>query len=188
MNTRPQAAADAPAAASTRRRRLVLLGVGAIAAAAGIAGAVWQSGRGRAEPPVADSIWGLRFARPAGGELALADFRGRPLLINFWATWCPPCIRELPEVDRFAAAHGQTVQVIGLAIDRDEPVREFLARQPVGFPVGLATLDGTELSRTLGNRVGGLPFTALLDARGSVVRHKAGETSQTELEGWLRSL
>jgi thiol-disulfide isomerase/thioredoxin len=188
VNTAPQAADDAPAAASTRRRRVVLLGVGAVAAAAGIAGAVWQGGRGRAEPPVTDSIWALRFARPAGGELALADFRGRPLLINFWATWCPPCVRELPEIDRFAATHRQTVQVIGLAIDREEPVREFLARQPVGFPVGLAALDGTELSRSLGNRVGGLPFTALLDARGHVVRHKAGETNLKELEGWLRGL
>ena len=58
----------------------------------------------------------------------------------------------------------------------------------MGFPVGLAALDGTELSRSLGNAAGGLPFTALLDARGSVIQRKAGETRQTELEGWLRSL
>jgi hypothetical protein len=73
-------------------------------------------------------------------------------------------------------------------VDKEQPVREFLTRQPVGFPNGLAALDGTELSRTLGNHAGGLPFTALLDAGGAVVQRKAGETTYDELAAWARQL
>jgi thiol-disulfide isomerase/thioredoxin len=174
-----------PAPDPPRRRRALLFGVGAAAALAGIGGGVWQARRRAAEPP---ALWALRFARPDGGELALAEFRGRPLLINFWATWCPPCVRELPAIDRFAGTFRASVQVIGLAVDREQPVREFLARQPVAFPVGLAALDGTELSRTLGNGAGGLPFTALLDAGGAIVQRKAGETTYDELAAWARRL
>jgi thiol-disulfide isomerase/thioredoxin len=178
----------APGLGMQRRRRAWLLGVGAAAALAGIGGGIWQGRRRPAEAPVAAELWALRFPRLDGGELALAEFRGRPLLINFWATWCPPCVRELPAIDRFAAAFRAQVQVIGLAVDKEQPVREFLARQPVGFPNGLAALDGTELSRTLGNHAGGLPFTALLDAGGAVVQRKAGETTYDELAAWARQL
>jgi thiol-disulfide isomerase/thioredoxin len=177
-----------PAPAAARRRRALLFGVGAAAALAGIGGGIWQSRRQAAEAPAPPTLWSLRFARPDGGELAVADFRGRPLLINFWATWCPPCLRELPAIDRFAGDFRASVQVIGLAVDREQPVREFLARQPVTFPVGLAALDGTELSRTLGNGAGGLPFTALLDTGGAIVQQKAGETTYDELAAWARRL
>jgi thiol-disulfide isomerase/thioredoxin len=179
---------DAASPRPPRRRRALLFGVGAAAALAGIGGGLWQGGRHAAEAPAAAALWALRFARPDGGELALAEFRGRPLLINFWATWCPPCVRELPAIDRFAEAFRARVQVIGLAVDREQPVREFLSRQPVAFPVGLAALDGTELSRTLGNHAGGLPFTALLDAAGAIVRQKAGETTYDELVAWAGRL
>lgn len=176
-------------------RRAWLAGVGVAAATAG----AWWYGRGRPvaspteaanEPPEGgpDQLWALRLARPEGGELVLAEFRGRPLLINFWATWCPPCIKELPEIDRFARDQAARLQVVGLAIDSLAPVQEFLKRQPVGFAIGLAGFAGTELSRSLGNGSGVLPFTALLDARGRVAQHKVGQTSYDELQGWASRL
>ena len=82
----------------------------------------------------------------------MATLRGQPLVLNFWATWCPPCVKEMPEIDRFQrefAARGW--QVLGLAVDRPQPVREFLARTPVGYTIAMAGLEGTELSRQLGN-------------------------------------
>jgi thiol-disulfide isomerase/thioredoxin len=173
-------------------RRALLTGVGVLAAAGG---ALWYGRQSTATdtPPAAASaeavdLWSLRFPRPEGGELAMADLRGQPLLINFWATWCPPCIKELPEFDRFARSHAGQLRVVGLAIDSLAPVQEFLTKQPVGFAMGLAGFAGTDLARSLGNSTGALPFTVLLDAKGAVAQRKLGETQLSELEAWARRL
>ncbi len=178
----------------TNRRTLLLGGAGVAAAVAG-AGWAWQreqhrlaGERAAAEAALAGSggLWAERFTRPEGGELVMETLRGRPLLLNFWATWCPPCVKEMPELDRFAKAMApRGWQVVGLAIDAPTPVREFLARTPVSYAIGLAGLNGTELSKRLGNDKGALPFTALFDRRGVLVRKKLGETTQAELSGWI---
>ena len=166
--------------------RALLAAVGVLAAAGG---AVWY-GRSSQAPAGDDlvDLWSQRFARPEGGELVMAELRGRPLLVNFWATWCPPCIKELPEIDRFASSHEAQLRVVGLAVDSLAPVQEFLKRQPVGFAIGLAGFAGTELARSLGNDAAALPFTVLLDARGAVAQRKLGETRYAELEDWVRRL
>jgi thiol-disulfide isomerase/thioredoxin len=173
---------------SSGARRALLFGVGGLAAAAGLGGWWWHSAQQVADGGHGDALWALRFARPQGGELLMSDYRGRPLLLNFWATWCPPCVKELPELDRLSRAHGERLRVIGLAIDGLAPVQAFLARQPVGFEVGMAGLDGTDLSRSLGNTAGVLPFTVLLGASGKVVQRKIGETRYDELEAWVKQL
>lgn len=160
---------------------------GGIGALAGLGGALWYRRRG-AEPDdaLARMIWSLRFPRPEGGELVLADLRGRPLLINFWATWCPPCIRELPLLDRFVQAQGPDGwRVVGIAVDGPTPVREFLRRTPLGFPVGLAGLEGTTLVRQLGNPGGGLPFSVGLDRAGRLRERRLGELSDDDLRQWV---
>jgi thiol-disulfide isomerase/thioredoxin len=165
------------------RRRLVL---GAVAAASAAAGGWWASRRDG--PSEAEQrLWAARFATPAGGTLALADFHGRPLVLNFWATWCAPCVREMPTLDRFGREFASAGwQVIGLAIDRADAVNDFLKRTPVGFPIGLAGLEGADLARAFGNDRGGLPFTAVFDARGRQVEHHLGETHYEQLLGWAR--
>jgi thiol-disulfide isomerase/thioredoxin len=168
----------------TRRPWIVAGAVGAVAALAGVGGALWRERRGASEAP---AMWALRFERPSGGEIVMADLRGRPLVVNFWATWCPPCVREMPALDRFHREHaGRGWQVLGLAVDNRGPVQDFLRRQPVGFEIGMAGLDGIELSRQLGNDGGGLPFTVVFDGRGRIIRRKSGETTFDELAAWAR--
>jgi len=95
----------------------------------------------------------------------------------------------MPELDRFHREHSKRgVSVVGLAVDGPTPVREFLRKLPVSFPIGLAGMEGTQLSRDLGNEQGGLPFTVVIDPRGVIRHRKLGETSPPELGGWVADL
>ena len=175
-----------PAAPRKGRRWWLAGGVALGAAGAGLGGRWWQE---RRQAPPAEPPWPLVFPRPEGGELRMAALYGRPLVLNFWATWCPPCVEELPELDRFHRAWGpRGWQVVGLAVDAPTPVREFLARLPLGFPVGLAGLQGSELSRQLGNERGALPFTVVFAADGRIVQRKLGQTTFDELAAWAAAL
>jgi thiol-disulfide isomerase/thioredoxin len=175
-----------------KRRTALMAGAGAAAAVAGATLSWWHS---RPQPPAAGAeaaaLWDgdHRFPRPEGGELALAALRGRPLVLNFWATWCPPCVREMPQLSRFAREFGpQGWQVAGLAADQAEPVQRFLQRTPVDFPIGLAGMAAVTLSRDLGNTAGALPFTVVFDATGRIVQQRLGETSYDELAQWARQM
>jgi thiol-disulfide isomerase/thioredoxin len=163
---------------------MVVLAAGAAAAAAGI-GVSMLRGADRLEP--SPDIWALRLPRPGGGEIAFADLRGKPLLINFWATWCPPCVEEMPLLARFARQHKQAGwQVVGIAVDREQAVRDFIAAKGIDFPIGLASGEGLALSRSLGNSAGGLPFSIALDASGRASARKLGALSEGLLDEWVK--
>lgn len=170
------------------KRRALFVGSGVAAAAAGL-GLSWWQARPTGQGTSGQDLWALRFARPEGGDLVMARLRGRPLVLNFWATWCPPCIREMPQLSRFAREFGPAGwQVVGLAAEPAEPVRRFLQTLPIDFPVGLAGAQALDLSRELGNPQGALPFTAVFDASGRKVRQRLGETHFEELAEWARQI
>jgi thiol-disulfide isomerase/thioredoxin len=171
------------------QRRTLTLGVAATAAAIGAAVASWRWRLAPVATDAADVLWALAWDRPDGGRLLASEWRGQPLLINFWATWCPPCVHELPLLDRFyQAQRAAGWQVVGLAIDQPSAVRQFLQRQPLSFPVGLAGLGGTELARQLGNERGALPFTVVLDRSGRIVQRKLGQVQEQDLQAWAQQL
>jgi|GEM_PF-84768 len=188
--------------------RLLLAAVAA--GALGIAAGLWtQGGRldtetgqraaqtaldARSQPPPAGVIPArLGDAMPAltlpdldGNRVDLhALAKGRPLLINVWASWCGPCVQEMPELDRFALAQGGNgVQVLGLALDTAEGVRDFLARVPVRYPLVLELPGPADASVWLGNRAGVLPYSVLVGADGRVLRQKVGPFAPGEIDRW----
>lgn len=177
-------------------RRTMLYG--GVAAAAGLAGAgvAWWKFKPhevsvRADEAgtteVANAFWGLSFDTPDGKSLAMSSFRGKPLLVNFWATWCPPCVEELPLLDYFYQENkGKSWQVLGLAVDQPSAVRTWLQARPLNFPVAMAGLGGTELSKSLGNQAGGLPFSVVFGAGGELLHRKIGKILPEELAQWAQ--
>jgi len=171
--------------------RRTLLGVVAAVAVGAGATAAWMRERQSSASAVTATVpdfWALQWQTPEGTELSMQSFKGRPLLINFWATWCPPCVEELPLMNAFYQENkGNGWQVLGLAVDKPAQVKAFLTQRPLAFPIAMAGLGGTDLSRKLGNLAGGLPFTIALDGRGSVIERKMGQVTANDLQA-LRGL
>jgi thiol-disulfide isomerase/thioredoxin len=184
------------------RRNMLYGGVAAVAGLAGATAAWWkfqphqveQAAAGPATAGVvgaggnaSDAFWSLSFDTPDGKNLSMSSFRGKLLLVNFWATWCPPCVEELPLLDYFYQENrDKNLQVLGLAVDQPTAVRSWLQAKPLHFPVGMAGLGGTELSKSLGNIAGSLPFTALFSASGELLHRKIGKVLPEDLALWAK--
>lgn len=179
-----QAPEDAHAeSGAAKRRTLLTVGVGVAAAVVGGL-AAWQ--RFALEKADATDFWQQSFTTLDGASVHSADWRGRPLLVNFWATWCPPCIEELPLLSRtYDEKKADNWQFIGLAIDQADLVQRFLARTPVSFPVVMAGAKGVGLTRSLGNAAGGLPFSVIFDAKGEIRQRKLGQLKPADLRAWI---
>ena len=171
-------------------RRALLLGAGTAASLAGLGVAWWR----HTVPPVTaapagspppDGFWQAEWPTPQGASLSMQSLAGKPLLLNFWATWCPPCVEELPLINDFYLKNkANGWQVLGLAVDKLQPVQAFLQKSPLDFPVGMAGLAGTELTRAMGNLAGALPYSVVLGADGSILHRKMGRVTPEELALW----
>ena len=176
------------------RRNLLYSGMVVLAGSAGAGVAWWkarpdQSEVSAANDTEAEAFWKLAFDTPDGQSLPMRGFRGKPLLLNFWATWCPPCIEELPLLNSFYAANKtKNWQVLGLAVDQPSAVRKWLQAKPLDFAVGMAGLDGTALSKSLGNTAGALPFTAVFGPAGQLLYRKTGKVLSEDLALWAKHI
>ena len=172
----------------TPSRRAWLGAAGATAGLVGAGLAWWRLSPQSAGPVAQHAFWAESFEDPSGMSLSMQDFKGNPLLVNFWATWCPPCVEELPLLDRFWRENvAKKAEILALAIDQPSAVKKFLFRQPLGFPVGLAGFAGTELAKSLGNAAGGLPFSVFFNADGTIWRQKLGQLTPEDLAKWQGS-
>jgi peroxiredoxin len=152
--------------------------IAALAAAAGGLGAVFAKQRTPApvEPDEAvKAFLTLSLPDASGTPIKFARFAGKPLVVNFWATWCPPCVEEMPELSAlFRERSPKGLQMLGIGIDSAAKVAEFSTKTPVSYPLVVAGLSGTELARSFGNTSGGLPFTVLIDRQGRIVQRIPG--------------
>jgi len=147
------------------------------------------------EPPQADiSILGqLRpeFSLPDihGTVHNIKEWDGKVILLNFWATWCSPCLQEIPElVDLQQQYQSRGLQVIGIALQDPNELTDFIREHGMNYPV-LAGLEAViVIAENYGNLVGGLPYTAIIDKSGKIVFVKAGQINKIEVEAILSSL
>lgn len=173
------------------RRALLVAAVGGAAAASGYMVQLWRIGGlgSTAEAGITESLFASRYAGLDGTTQTLAPFRGRVLVVNYWATWCAPCREEIPlfvELQQEYAA--KNVQFVGIAVDQLDKVREFAREYKVNYPLYIAGLDAVELSRRAGNTAGVLPYTLVLDGRGQIAASLVGGISEARMRGTLEPL
>lgn len=176
--------------------RAVRLGlIVAVALGAGLAG-MWARQSAAPGQPDAASLAGrgskllaLSLPDTTGTPQALAQWRGKVLVANFWATWCPPCLKEIPgfaAVSRKFDAEG--VQFVGISIDTVEQVARFQRDKAVPYPLLIGSADTLQLAAELGNGAQALPFTLILDEKGEIRHAKLGTWSEADLEARIRPL
>ena len=124
-----------------------------------------------------------------GRQRKMSEWQGKVLLINFWATWCPPCVSEMPDLVALQNdLAGKNLQVVGIGIDSPSNIREFADKHQITYPLLLGGLEGSELSRQFGNESGGLPFTILIGADGSVRKTYMGRLDMEKVRADLESM
>lgn len=185
------------------KKRTLILGAGGLAAI-GVAGyGAWRASSQGA--PKANQAVSARVAQASapdagareffetsipdleGQAVALARFSGEPLLVNFWATWCAPCVEEMPHLDAMAKQTPE-VRFVGIGIDTAANIQKFVDKIPVSYQLLVAGPAGIALCRALGNSAGGLPFTVLFDAKGGVFDAILGEVQPDDLRGRIAQL
>jgi thiol-disulfide isomerase/thioredoxin len=175
-------------------KRILAALVVAIAATAGgfYAGHLFTGGSIEAAPASAnavDQLWKTTLPYAEGTNQPLASFKGKPVVVNFWASWCGPCVKEMPTLAAMQREYAKKgITFIGLGVDSDKNVNDFLKKVPVDYPVYVAGFGGADLARSFGNDAGGLPFTVVIDANGAVRSTKLGEIKPEELKRTLDAL
>jgi thiol-disulfide isomerase/thioredoxin len=133
-----------------------------------------------------DLVRAINVRDLVGNRIELpAKYAGRPLLVNVWASWCAPCIKEMPELQRFAAQQAANgVQVVGIALDEADAVHAFLQRVPVSYPILLDTPGPADAGVRLGNPKGVLPYSVLISADGRLLKQRIGPFDDGEIDAW----
>ncbi|WP_175963113.1 TlpA family protein disulfide reductase [Burkholderia pyrrocinia] len=180
------------------KRMLALAVVAAAAVAGGITAGHWF--RGNADDGVAvaspaaagspvDQLWAAALTGVDGKPATLAAFKGQKVVVNFWASWCGPCVEEMPELVALSHQYKQKgIRFIGIGVDSEQNVKNFLQKVKVDYPVFVSGYAGADLARNFGNTAGALPFTVVIDATGKIRETKLGQIQPSELKKTLDAL
>lgn len=169
-----------------RVRRAALFAVVAVAALA--CGYLVSRGEWASKPDIRP-LMAATIPDLQGRPRTLGEWQGSVLVVNFWATWCPPCLKEIPDFIRMQEKLGpRGLQFVGIAADQPEKVREFAAKYRMNYPVLLGEMDVIEIASRAGNAAGGLPFTVILDRQGKWVRSESGALDEQKLTKLIEPL
>ena len=134
----------------------------------------------------AEAFFAQTFNDLDGQPIAMARWKDQIVVVNFWATWCPPCVEEMPDLQRVHDQYADRgVTVVGLGIDSPAALKRFRDQHGLTLPLLAAGASGSELGRALGNPSGALPYTILVDRKGRIVQARLGQVRPAELRGWL---
>jgi peroxiredoxin len=135
------------------------------------------------------TMMALTLKDSQGKPQALTQYQGQFLVVNFWATWCPPCVDEMPELtalqEEFHVITKDSktkIQILGIGIDSPSNIAEFSQKYKISYPLFSAGMEGTELTKKMGNKAGGLPFTVLVSPEGQIVKSYMGRLKMEELK------
>lgn len=171
--------------ALSRREWLVLGGVGATAALAGVVVGpiLLQSGSGAADLQL------IPLPDLTGRTRRISEWRGKIVLVNFWATWCAPCREEIPMLVSWYEKYSENgLEIVGIAVDSAPNVREYVSKYGISYPILIADSGGIDVMHKLGNAAGALPYTVFLDRRGVVVSRTLGILRKSEVEHQIKEM
>ncbi len=135
------------------------------------------------------ALFDASFPDAAGRQQPLSQWRGKTIVLNFWATWCPPCREEMPELSQLQQQYrAHDVVVVGISTETVPQIRDFAQSMQVGYPLLAGDMQAMELSAKLGNDKSVLPYTVLIDSEGHVAQAYFGRISKLQLEQKLQSM
>ncbi len=164
--------------------------VAALVAAGALAAGLWLSHDLRptsaSDPAAIEQLLALTLKDTSGAPQSMAQWTGKIVVVNFWATWCPPCREEMPGFERLSRQYADKgVQFVGISIDTAVKVRQFAMEIGVSYPLLLGDMATFDLVRNLGDSAQALPFTIILDRSGVPRRIKLGRLDETDLSAFL---
>lgn len=170
--------------------RWTVLGLAAaVALAAGLYFGLERSQPAAPDPTASAALAGLALPDPSGKEQRLDQWRGKVVVVNFWATWCAPCREEMPEFIKAQQESGpKGLQFVGIAVDQADKVEQFAKEIGLNYPTLIGGFGAMELSRTLGNDKMALPFTVVVDRKGTIVHTQLGELKPAKLQSIVTQL
>ena len=163
-----------------------------LVAAIAFAGGLWLSATQQSAPPepsAAESLYAMALPDLQGKPQKLEQWRGKVLVVNFWATWCEPCRKEIPLFVQLQSKYAaKNLQFVGISIDQVDKTQEFAQKFSVNYPNLIGTFDAVEVSRVAGNKRRVLPYTIILDRKGQIAATEMGELTLEKLEATLAPL
>jgi thiol-disulfide isomerase/thioredoxin len=171
-----------------RRQWISIVGISLLALFTGALTSQWIYKTGLASDPAIKAFFANPWQTPDGKLANTEKWRGKVLVVNFWASWCPPCVEEMPALDKLQGEFSsKNVLFVGIGIDSPSNIREFLAKSPVSYPIMIGGLEGSNLSKQLGNAQGALPYTIIINVQGKASSSKLGKISEEELRNAIKS-
>ena len=170
-----------------RRHFLIASGVAIVAAVTGAFFANRRTALQSASQDAVKALFDREWFSPDQQPISTQDWKNKILVVNFWASWCPPCVEEMPALDKIQGEYDpKKMLIVGIGIDSPSNIRQFIETTIISYPIVLGGLGGNDINKMLGNPSGALPFTVVINAKGDITGRKLGKISEDELRKLIK--